>query len=47
MSHSLRKNFGCLSEIEQDFHTAEDWQQRIILNGIVQEFLELFGTMQV
>lgn len=44
---SLRINFGCVSEIEQDFHSAEDWQQRIILNGIIQEFLELFSIMQI
>lgn len=45
MPHSLRKKFGYLSE--QDFNSAKDWQPRIILNGIIQQFLELFSIMQI
>lgn len=47
MHHSLRKKFGCVSEIKQNFHSAKDCQQRINLNGIIQEFLELFSIMPI
>lgn len=36
-----------LSQIEQDFHSTEVCQERIILNGIIQEFLKLFSIMQI
>lgn len=47
MNESILEEKFWLLEIEQDVHTAEDWQQRIILNGVIQEFLEHFGIMQI